>query len=51
LSVDRLRESVALAGEDQYMRVVNQTIYQRRCQTIVSKDGVPTRELKVCGND
>ena len=51
LSADGLRESVALAGEDQDVRVVDQTIYQRRCQTVIAKDGIPARELKVCGNN
>ena len=51
LPANGLCQPVTLAGEDHNVGMVDQPVYQRRCQAVVPKDGVPLGELKVgCNN-
>ena len=51
LPANGLSQPVALTGEDHNVGMVDQPVYQRRCQAVVPKDGVPLGELKVgCNN-
>lgn len=51
LPVHGLGKSVALAGEDDDVGVVDEPVNEGRCEAVVAKDGVPLGELQVGGND
>lgn len=51
LPVHGLGKAVAFTGEDDNMGVVDEPVNEGRCETVVTKDGVPLRELQVGGND
>lgn len=51
LPVHGLGEAVALAGEDHDMRMVNEAVNECSGEAVVTKDGVPLRELQVGSNN
>lgn len=50
LAQDRLCQPVAFAGENADVRVVDQTVNEGCGKAVVSKDGVPLRELQIGRN-
>lgn len=51
LAVHGLGEAVALAGEDDDMRVVDKPVDEGRREAVVTKNGVPLAELQVGSDD
>lgn len=51
LAVHGLCEPVTLPGEDNDMRMVDETVYEGSGETVVAKNGVPLAELQIGGND
>lgn len=51
LPVHGLGKAVAFTGEDDNMGVVDEPVNEGRCETVITKDGVPLGELQVGGND
>lgn len=51
LTVHGLCETVALAGEDDNVGVMDEAVDQGGGKAVVAKDGIPLTELQVGGND
>ena len=51
LTVHGLSEAVTLPGEDDDVGVMDEPVNEGRCETVVTKDGVPLAELQVGSDD
>ena len=51
LAVHGLGETVALAGEDDDMRVVDEPVNESRREAVVTEDGIPLAELQIGSDD
>ena len=51
LSIHRLGEPVAFAGENHDMRMVNEAVDKGSGEAVIAKDSVPLRELQVGSNN
>lgn len=51
LAVHGLGETVALAGEDDDVGVMDEPVNEGGCKAVVAKDGIPLTELQVGGDD